>query len=160
MKFSFAPVTGSQTRVLILGSLPGELSLERGQYYANPRNQFWRLVGHTISIDLAESTYDQRLEALLAHGIGLWDVVGSAERVGSLDADIRNHTPNALVALVSGLPNIRALAFNGGTAFAVGRRQFQEVAEPRLIALPSSSPAHTMPFERKAAAWRQLSSYL
>jgi hypoxanthine-DNA glycosylase len=160
MKSSFAPVTDGKTRVLILGSLPGEASLERGQYYAHPRNQFWRLVGNVIAVDLEKQAYDERLAILKAHGIGLWDVVRNAERVGSLDADIRNHTTNTLVEFAATLPGLRVLAFNGGKAFAVGRRQFGAGVGPLLMPLPSSSPAYTASFESKSAAWTELRGFL
>jgi TDG/mug DNA glycosylase family protein len=159
VKSSFAPIADQRTRVLILGSLPGEASLQRGEYYANPRNQFWRLIGEVIAQDFARRSYSERLELLKMHGIGLWDVVRSAERVGSLDADIRNHTANSLDEFAATLPALHAVAFNGAKAFAVGRTQFSQMG-PVLIPLPSSSPAHAIAFERKADAWKQLSAFL
>ena len=104
-KSSFAAVADASTRVLILGSLPGEASLRRAQYYAHPQNQFWRLAGAVINADLAAAAYPDRLQILLRAGIGLWDVISSAERRGSLDADIRNHQPNALAAFAATLPS-------------------------------------------------------
>ena len=98
-KASFAPVTDERTQVLILGSLPGEASLAAARYYANPRNQFWRLVSAVIAEDLEAKAYDQRLETLLAHGIGLWDSIGSATRRGSLDTAIREIAPNPLATI-------------------------------------------------------------
>ena len=83
-KRGFAPVVDERTRVLILGSLPGDASLRAGQYYGHPQNAFWRLVGGVIGRDLAALPYDERLAALRAAGVGLWDVVASAERPGSL----------------------------------------------------------------------------
>jgi hypoxanthine-DNA glycosylase len=81
-KVSFPPVVAPDTRVLILGSLPGERSLEEGRYYAHPRNLFWRLVGASIERDLEALPYEARLETLLTAGIGLWDTVASATRRG------------------------------------------------------------------------------
>src|SRR5919206_121626 len=80
VKRSFPPIADAATRVLVLGSLPGEESLARGQYYANPRNHFWRLIGAVIGAELVTLPYEARLEALLAAGIGLWDTVGAATR--------------------------------------------------------------------------------
>lgn len=100
-KSSFAPVADPHTRVLILGSLPGEASLAAARYYANPRNQFWRLVGAVIDVDLVAQDYERRLETLLAHRIGLWDSIGSATRSGSLDTAIRDVAPNALATLAA-----------------------------------------------------------
>ncbi|HEX4179668.1 MAG TPA: DNA-deoxyinosine glycosylase, partial [Caulobacteraceae bacterium] len=121
MKASFPPVADSRTRVLVLGSLPGEISLRQGQYYANARNQFWRLITAVTGVEFDGRPYRDRLAALLEVGVGLWDVVRSADRIGSLDANIRGHSPNDLDALARRLPALRAIAFNGGTAAKIGR---------------------------------------
>jgi double-stranded uracil-DNA glycosylase len=160
VKSSFPPVVGPATRVLVLGSLPGEESLARRQYYANPRNHFWRLVAAVIGADLVPLSYEARLEALLATGIGLWDTVGTAKRRGSLDAAIRLHGANDLAALASTLPELRAIAFNGAKSASIGRPQLAARPDLALIPLPSSSPAYTLPFERKLEAWMRLSPYL
>lgn len=160
-KRSFPPVVDGDTRVVILGSLPGEASLARAQYYANPRNQFWRLLEGVTGHDLVGCTYEIRLTRLLDAGIGLWDVISSAHRVGSLDARIQDHQPHDLQAFARSLPSLQVLAFNGGKAAQIGRRQFAAgEASPSLLALPSSSPAHAIPFERKLAAWSQLTPWL
>jgi len=159
MKRSFPPVADEQVRVLVLGSLPGEESLERAQYYANPRNQFWRLMGEVVERDLASLPYEERLEELLSCRIGLWDVVESAERAGSLDAAIRGHKANDLTALVRSLPEVRAVGFNGGTSARIGGRQLSGEAVAR-VALPSSSPAYTLPYPDKRTAWLELRRYL
>ena len=160
VKFSFAPVTDASTRLLILGSLPGELSLVRGQYYGNPRNQFWKLIGAAVDADVEALDYEPRLAALTAAGVGLWDVVRSARRSGSLDGAIRDHQPNALADLAASLPALRAIAFNGGKAASIGRRQLGEPHGWQLLDLPSSSPAYTMPFDAKLARWLELRPYL
>jgi hypoxanthine-DNA glycosylase len=159
-KASFAPVTDARTRVLVLGSLPGEMSLRRGQYYANPQNQFWRLMQAVLGVELAALPYEARLYALTAAGVGLWDVIHSAERRGSLDGAIRAHRTNALADLVAGLPELRAVAFNGGKALAIGRRTLAEQTRLELVPLPSSSPAYTTPFERKLERWMTLRRFL
>ena len=159
-KASFPPVVDACTRVLILGSLPGEISLARQQYYANPQNQFWRLLEAVTGADLVASAYEARLAALRAAGIGLWDVIHSAERAGSLDAAIRGHRPNALGELVASLPALRAVAFNGGKALAIGRRSLGPNTPLAVLALPSSSPAYTAPFEAKLEAWLTLGPFL
>lgn len=160
LKSSFAPVADTAVRVLILGSLPGELSLRRRQYYGNPRNQFWRLLGGVIGDDLEGLAYEARLAALLSAGVGLWDVVRSARRDGSLDGAIRDHQPNALAQFAAILPALRAIAFNGAKAAAIGRRQLGDQAGWALLDLPSSSPAHTAQFEAKLAQWLTLKPYL
>lgn len=159
-KSSFAPITDARTRILLLGSLPGDISLRRAQYYGNPRNQFWRLMEAVTGRRLIELDYADRLAALLEAGVGLWDVIASAERRGSLDGDIRGHVPNRLGDFAATLPALKVIAFNGGKAAAIGRRQLHASPAYEVIALPSSSPAHTLAFEHKLAAWRTLAAFL
>lgn len=156
----FAPVTRDDTSLLILGSLPGAVSLARQRYYAYPHNQFWRLVGGLIERDLVAMDYTDRLEALLDAGIGLWDTVAAATRRGSLDTAIRLHEASDLGALVATLPGLRAIGFNGGTSARIGRRAIGPASGLALIDLPSSSPAYTLGFEQKMAQWRVLAPYL
>jgi TDG/mug DNA glycosylase family protein len=160
IKRSFPPVVDDRTRVLVLGSLPGEESLARRQYYGNPRNHFWRLISEVIGADLAPLAYEDRLAALLEAGVGLWDTVGAATRRGSLDGNIRGHQPNALPELLARLPALRAVGFNGGKSAALGMKQL--AGEPRRArnALPTSSPAYTLPFEAKRQAWLELRAFL
>lgn len=153
---SFPPVVEARTHTLILGSLPGTASLAAGRYYAHPRNQLWRLLGAVIGVDLEGLAYDDRLAAIRAHGLGLWDVIADAERAGSLDAAIRDPAANDLRALVASLPHLKTIGFNGATAARIGTTQLGEAGEPyRLVRLPSSSPAHAVAFELKRAAWLQ-----
>jgi hypoxanthine-DNA glycosylase len=159
-KSSFPAVVDEATRVLVLGSLPGEVSLSHAQYYAHPRNQFWSLMEAVVGVELAGSPYQVRLAVLLSAGVGLWDVIRSANRVGSLDANIRDHRPNTLRELVATLPALRAVGFNGGKASDIGRKQLAADGGPALITLPSSSPAHAIPFDRKRAEWLQLKAFL
>lgn len=161
MHHCFAPVTRPDTRLLVLGSLPGAVSLARQRYYAHPQNQFWRLIGAVIERELVPLGYEARLEALLDAGVGLWDTVAAATRKGSLDADIRLHQASDLAALAEALPELRAVAFNGGTSARIGRKQLQGIASVALVDLPSSSPAYaSLPFERKREAWLGLRAYL
>ncbi|HWT71679.1 MAG TPA: DNA-deoxyinosine glycosylase [Oxalicibacterium sp.] len=151
----FPPVIDDQTEILILGSFPGEASLQVQQYYAHPRNQFWRLLSAVLNDDLLTLPYQNRLARLQAHRIGLWDVIGACEREGSLDSAIRNARANNFQMLKTRCPALRRVAFNGKTA---GRHaaSFAE-AGFQTIVLPSSSPAHAaMSYEKKLAAWRSV----
>jgi hypoxanthine-DNA glycosylase len=148
----------AHSRILILGSLPGQASLSAGQYYAHPRNQFWRLLGDILAQPLAEMAYAARLECLLAHGIGLWDVVASAERRGSLDAALRQVSHNDLLTLLAARPQLRLLAFNGATAWRARKPLLG--AEIAMLPLPSSSPAYTLDYASKLAVWRNITQYL
>lgn len=154
---SFAPHVAADTRLLILGSLPGARSLAEQQYYAHPTNQFWRLVGTVIDRPLATLPYDQRLVALHDAKIGLWDVIRSAERQTSSDSHIRDAEAHDLGALVATLPDLRMIAFNGGTASAIGRRQLPTPENVTLVDLPSSSAANTHGYATKLEQWLRLS---
>lgn len=160
-KSAFPPVVAPHTRVLLLGSLPGEASLAAGRYYAHPRNLFWTLVGSVIGRnDLPALDYDARLAALLAASIGLWDTVASAVRRGSLDAAIREAEHAPLTDLVSTLPALRAVGFNGATSARIGRPQLAGCGLD-LIDLPSSSPAFAaMALAEKRERWLVLRQFL
>ncbi|HMG47661.1 MAG TPA: DNA-deoxyinosine glycosylase [Allosphingosinicella sp.] len=161
MHHCFPPVTRPDTRLLVLGSLPGAVSLARQRYYAHPQNLFWRLMSGAIDRDLVPLGYEARLEAVLDAGVGLWDTVAAATRKGSLDADIRLHQASDLAALAATLPELRAIAFNGATSARIGRRQLAGIPGFALVDLPSSSPAYaSLPFERKREAWLALRAYL
>ena len=160
-KRCFPPVVDEHTRVLVLGSLPGEVSLAQSQYYAHKQNQFWRLVGDITGEDLVGMEYAARLQTLLAHHIGLWDVVAEAKREGSLDSKIRDHSGNDLVGLVDSLPELAVIAFNGGTAERIGLKALgHHGGRHHILRLPSSSPAHTLPYSEKLSAWRKLREWL
>lgn len=153
---SFAPHVAPDTRLLILGSLPGVRSLAERQYYAHPTNQFWHLLGAVIDQPLADMAYDDRLVALRDAKIGLWDVIRTAARRTSSDSDIRDVDAHDLAALVATLPDLRMIAFNGGKAATIGRRQVPPRRDIALIDLPSSSAANTSGFESKLPTWLQL----
>ncbi|MEO7384486.1 MAG: DNA-deoxyinosine glycosylase [Novosphingobium sp.] len=152
----FAPQVAPDCRVLILGSLPGAVSLAQAQYYAHPRNQFWQVLGAMLGIDLVNAAYEARIASLNARGIGLWDCIASAQRRGSLDGAIRTAQINPLQEFVNGLPQLRAVAFNGVTAAKIGHVQLSGNARIEKLALPSTSPAYTMPLNQKLAAWEAL----
>ena len=150
-----APVLAPDTRILVLGSFPGAASLAAGQYYAHPRNQFWKLVGALVGEDLYALSYAERLPRLLAHRFGLWDVLGACEREGSLDSSIRKPAANDFERLRHLCPMLETVGFNG-QASGKFAPQFAQ-AGYRTLVLPSSSPAHmAMSFEQKLVVWRQL----
>lgn len=152
----FPPVVAADTHTLILGSFPGEASLAATQYYAHPRNQFWRLLGTVLGEpQLVELAYEERLRRVLSHGIGVWDVLAACTREGSLDAAIRNANPNDFASLRAHAPMLAKVCFNGKTA---GR--FAPViaaAGYATLVLPSSSPANAMlSFDQKLVLWRAI----
>jgi TDG/mug DNA glycosylase family protein len=161
VKYGLPLVARSDARLFILGSLPGDASLAVRRYYAHPTNQFWRLLGSSIQDELQPLPYEKRLERLAERRIGLWDVIASASRSGSLDQAIREAEHNQIKHLLEDFADLRAIAFNGSTAASVGRRLIGD-APPRLtlIALPSSSAANTKRFDEKAAAWAQIAQFV
>lgn len=160
-KQSFPPVIDPRVRLLVLGSLPGERSLAEQRYYAHPQNQFWRLISPAAGRNLTALDYEARLAALLDAHIGLWDVVASARRQGSTDAAMQDIEPHDIAALARTLPDLRAIAFNGGTALRHGLRQLgQDAANFTVIALPSSSPLHTVGLAVKLPEWERLAALL
>lgn len=157
-KHGLPPVLGRATRVLILGSFPGEASLAAQQYYAHPRNHFWPLVGEVIATPLVALPYRARLRELRLHGIGLWDVIVSCERRGSLDGAIRMAVRGEISRAHRASPRLALVCFNGKTA-ARAQAAWRDAGYATL-ALPSSSPAYTLPFPQKLAAWRAIGEFL
>jgi hypoxanthine-DNA glycosylase len=146
------PIFNTQIKLLILGSFPSPASLAAQQYYGHKQNHFWKLLGAIFDEPLYERPYAERVERVLAHRIGIWDVYQSCTRPGALDADIRAGAPNDFAALLQQTPRLRRVCFNGQTAGKFA---------PKLAALgletcilPSSSPAYTLPFAQKLERWR------
>lgn len=157
---AFDMVADERTKLLILGSLPGQKSLAERRYYANPSNQFWRLLAPVVDADLVALDYAGRLAALLDAGIGLWDVIGSARRFGSLDSALRDADVRDLGAAIEALPTLRAMAFNGAAAYRIGVRQLGDTPPVALIPLPSSSGAHAVGIAVKQPVWDRLGAFL
>ena len=149
------PVIDESIRVLVLGSFPGEASLTAAQYYAHPRNQFWRLLSAVLEEDLASLPYPERLDRLLQRHIGLWDVIERCQRRGSLDSSIRNAQANDFSFLQQACPQLKRVCFNGKTS---GKLEpvFAGMAYETVV-LPSSSPANAqLSFDQKLALWRSI----
>jgi TDG/mug DNA glycosylase family protein len=153
--FGLSPVTGSDPRILILGSFPSVLSLERQEYYGNPKNRFWAVMEEIFFIPLS-LPYPERTALLTRQGIALWDVVASCERPGSADNQIKNPVPNDIAGFIRDHPMVQLVALNGGTAGRLYHR-LAEVPGLHCVVLPSTSPANAaMPFREKVRAWEVL----
>lgn len=146
------PIIDQAAGTLILGSFPSEASLAAQQYYGHRQNQFWRLLGAVLEVPLAEMDYAARQTMLHRAGIAVWDVYSSCERAGSLDSAIREALPNDFGKLKKLAPGLRRICFNGQTA-ARFARHFEGLGYATAV-LPSSSPAYTLSFDKKLAAWR------
>ena len=147
-----APVIDARARVLILGSFPSAASLAAQQYYGHRQNQFWPILGAVLGLPLAELDYATRRQQVMAAGIAIWDVYRGCQRQGSLDSAIRSAVANDFRRLRRLAPQLLRVCFNGQTA---GRyaRQLADLGYETTV-LPSTSPAYTLPIERKLAAWR------
>ena len=158
----FAPVAGPNARILILGSMPGRKSLADQQYYAHPRNAFWKIAGELFHFD-PSLPYEDRKQALVAAGVALWDVMARCERASSLDSDIVESTivANDFEGFLGQHAGIRSVFFNGQKAFQSYRRYVEPVLPDSqgkaLLQLPSTSPANAgMSIAEKQSAWRRL----
>ena len=156
----FPPIADAHAKILILGSLPGQVSLQRQQYYAHPHNAFWKIMGHLFAAG-PELPYAERAQRLMQNGVALWDVCAAAHRPGSLDAAIVHASvvPNDFAAFMESHPDITLIGFNGGKAADLYRRLVLPGLPAKLRAirtetLPSTSPAHAaMSFEGKLSRW-------
>ena len=156
---SFKPIESNSARILILGSMPGAMSLAAKQYYAHPRNSFWKIMSTILGIPETAS-YEERISALQRAGIALWDVLHSCVRDGSLDADIEKDSirANDFSTFFRRYPTINVVCFNGATA----EKYFKQIVIPtlpqsrmRYVRLPSTSPAHaSLSFDQKVTVWR------
>ncbi len=142
-KSGFPPIIDQNTEILILGSLPSDLSIKAGEYYANPQNQFWKIIFAIFNNNLTLTKYSEKTDLLLKNKIGLWDVMTEADRVGSLDSNIKNAELNDFSGLFETYPNLKKLAFNGEKSFSTFMRMKHSMPKVELITLTSSSSANT-----------------
>ena len=151
IKQGFPAIIDENTEILILGSLPGDVSIRKHQYYGHPGNDFWRLVGHSIGENLQDMDYKSRLETLKCHKIGLWDVFKAGNRIGSEDANIRDEEINQFSKLKEIAPKIRLICFNGkksGKYEPLLRKMGYETK-----VLPSSSGANRRDLKNRDSEW-------
>lgn len=156
---SFAPIISEDAQILILGSVPGVKSLEMQQYYAHPQNQFWRIIFHLFNENYT-SDYGEKLQVLKRNKIALWDVIDTCERKGSLDSEIRNEEANDIRQLLKNYPNIKAIFCNGQKSFKNLQKIMGKECVIPIFVLPSTSPLHTISFEKKLREWEILNSFL
>ena len=154
-KTSFAPAGSLNPRIMIVGSMPGEASLNAGQYYAHPQNAFWRVMGALFGAG-PDLPYDVRMAILADRHIAVWDSVRECVRVGSLDSAIRDEVPHDFAGFLATHRNVTHIFFNGAKAEASFKKHVLPTLKtvPVLVKLPSTSPAHAgMTFANKLAAW-------
>lgn len=161
---SFAPVTGKEPRVLILGSVPSVKSLDKQEYYGNPRNHFWSILAELFQRE-AFQHYDEKVKFIIEHHLALWDSVQACERVGSLDMNIQTELPNDILKFLKAYPTIKLIVCNGTKSYQVLKKYFGEelINQVKVIKVPSSSPIpgkYNKNFSEKVVAWRELLAYL
>jgi hypoxanthine-DNA glycosylase len=151
----FAPIIGGAPEVLVLGNAPSVLALAKQQYYGNPRNAFWPIMGALYGF-AADDPYAVRTAALTANGVAVWDVLRSCRRAGSLDSAVQpaSMVVNDFGAFFGEHPTIRRVLFNGAAAEKNFRRLTPGGFDVAFARLPSTSPAQTMRYDLKLAAWR------
>ena len=141
---SFKPSIDNNSKILILGSMPGVKSLEEQQYYAHPQNRFWKVMASICNEPkMYEFAYDLKLKTLLNSNIALWDTIKSCKREGSLDSDIQNETPNDIKGLLKNYPNIKTICLNGNKSYSAFKKYFPDLLEKyNCHKMPSTSPAN------------------
>ncbi|MBV8325085.1 DNA-deoxyinosine glycosylase [Chryseobacterium sp.] len=156
---SFPPLIDFRSEILILGSIPGVKSLEKQQYYAHPQNKFWRIIFELLQEEFTED-YTQRIKIIKKHHMALWDVIDSCERKGSLDSEIKNEEANQIEELLQKHPNIKAIFCNGGKSYKSLQKLLGKNYRIPVILLPSTSPLHTVSFEKKLEEWKKILEFL
>lgn len=159
-KSGFPPIIQADSKVMILGSMPGEKSLAEQQYYAHARNLFWPFMALLFNTNIPEH-YEDKKSLLLSNKIAVWDVCDACVRQGSLDTAILDEIPNALDVLLEQYPNIKTIAFNGQKAASLFRKYFKQKAAIMYITLPSTSPANAgISIDKKKEMWMSLKEFL
>lgn len=157
---SFQPIINSESKILILGSIPGIKSIEMQQYYAHPQNKFWKIICEIFNEEFSLN-YQERIKILQKHHIALWDVIDNCERKGSLDSEIRNEEANKIGELLHNYPNIKAIFCNGQKSHKNLLKILPKDFHLPIIVLPSTSPAHaSLRYEEKLKSWKMVLNYL
>ena len=157
---SFPPIIDKESKILILGSIPGVKSLEMKQYYAHPQNKFWKIIFELFN-EKFTTDYVERIKILEKHQIALWDIIETCERKGSLDSEIRNEEANKIGELLQNFPNIKAIFCNGQKSYKNLQKILLKEFHLPIIALPSTSPAHaSLRYEEKLLSWQKIKNYL
>ncbi len=156
IKTSFDPISNADTTILILGTMPGDKSLELGEYYGHSRNRFWKIISIITKNELP-LIYFNKKELLLKSKIGIWDVAHKANRKGSLDNAIEDEEPNDLENFIKEHKNLKIIGFNGAKSEALFDKYFDRKSDLKYISLQSTSPANTgIDFDKICKLWRQI----
>ncbi|MCI0920033.1 DNA-deoxyinosine glycosylase [Sphingobacterium rhinopitheci] len=153
IKQSFTPILPLNPKILILGSLPGDISIAQHQYYGHPNNRFWKILFHIYQEEFT-SDYRSKIDFLHRHHIALWDVCATAHRPGSMDIHISEVIPNPIPTLLAKNPTIHSIYFNGQKAQQLYDKNFKPINTIHYQMLPSSSPANAQfSFQKLVELW-------
>ncbi|CAM3029577.1 DNA-deoxyinosine glycosylase [Flavobacterium frigoris] len=150
---SFPHFVNHQTQILILGTMPGVVSLEKQEYYAHKRNHFWKIMYTLFGNSHISEIFEEKIKLLQSHKLGLWDVLENCERKGSLDIHIKNQKENDFESLFNEFPSIHKIIFNGKESHRYFAKKFGKIEGITYYVMPSTSPANTMSFENKLKIW-------
>jgi hypoxanthine-DNA glycosylase len=158
MKISMPPVAGDGPNVLILGSMPGEVSLNHQEYYAHPRNHFWPIISAYLEIPVQDLSYHEKKEVLKSSKLALWDVVKECRRSGSLDSGIKDAVPNDILSMLETYPTITSIGLNGRKAYQLFNKLIKVPDHIYITYLPSTSPVpgkNVKTYKEKEAIWKE-----
>lgn len=156
---SFPPIISNDSKILILGSVPGIKSLEMQEYYAHPQNKFWRILFELFNEDYT-TDYAEKIKLLKKNKIAVWDVIDSCERKGSLDTEIKNENHHNILQLLDDFPSIKVIFCNGQKSFKTLGKILPDYLKIPVFVVPSTSPAYTIPYKKKLKDWSALKSFL
>lgn len=156
--FSFPPIADKNSRILILGTMPGKVSLSREQYYAHPQNAFWKIMFALLN-EPPHEDYEKKKTLLLNKHIALWDVLKGCERETSADSDILLEEPNNFEAFLAEHKSVQHIFFNGNNPYLYYKRHLITIPLPYTV-LPSTSPAHAVAWKTKLEQWRVVETHL
>lgn len=152
---SFPPITSPNAQILILGTMPGAMSLQKQEYYAHKQNQFWKILFTVFSDGVVPQNFEEKAQLIKNNSIVLWDVLANCEREGSLDVNIKNQQENDIPGLLREFPGIHKILFNGKESHRYFMKKFGMLEGIEFHVMPSTSPANTVRFEEKLKSWRE-----
>ena len=150
---SFPPIIDNGAKILILGTMPGAMSLIKQEYYAHQQNAFWKIMYSVFATLPVSDYFSDKVNLLQRNQIAVWDVLEHCEREGSLDTNIKNHKENDILGLLARHPKIKTIIFNGQKSQQYFLKKFGIIDGIRYYQMPSTSPAHTMKFSEKLQTW-------
>ena len=156
---SFPPIIFKDSKILILGSVPGIKSLEMQEYYAYPQNKFWTILFEIFDENFTRN-YNEKITFLEKNKIAVWDVIDSCEREGSLDTKIKDESHNDIAELLKAYPKVQTIFCNGQKSFNNLKKMLGEKPDVSIYVLPSTSPAHAIPFEKKLSEWSEIKNFV